>query len=274
MTAQAPRIPTFESLQAPAGWQVIDFISDLHLQAGEPLNFRALQAYLDATPADAVFILGDLFEVWVGDDIAALPGFEQDCAKVLARAAARFPLLFMAGNRDFLVAQTYLHAARMRALQDPTVLTFAGQRYLLTHGDALCLEDVAYQQFRLLVRDPAQQQTFLARSLPDRVALARALRAQSEARKAAGQMEGYGDVDSAAALEWLHAAGANTMIHGHTHRPADHVLPDGVSASAPRVASGAAAMRRIVLSDWDAAATPPRAQVLRATAQGLQRISL
>ena len=119
-----------------------------------------------------------------------------------------------------------------------------------------------------------EQQAFLARSLPERVALARALRAQSEARKAAGTMEGFGDIDSGAAVAWLQAADARTMIHGHTHRPADHDFPTASGAALPGGRTGKPPLRRIVLSDWDAAASPPRAQVLRLTAQGLQRINL
>jgi len=257
-------LPRFTALQAPADWETVDFISDLHLQAGDPLTFRSFQTYLETTEADAVFILGDLFEVWVGDDVASLPGFEKECAATLAQAASHRPVYFMAGNRDFLLGPDYLAASGMRGLEDPTVLTFAQQHWLLTHGDALCLDDVAYQQFRTVVRDPSQQQTFLARSLPERLGLARAIRAQSEARKKAGQMEGAGDVDAGEAIRWLQAAGATTMIHGHTHRPADHDL--GVP--------GASGLSRIVLSDWDGQATPPRAQVLRLTVHGPQRIAL
>ncbi|MBE2263615.1 MAG: UDP-2,3-diacylglucosamine diphosphatase [Burkholderiaceae bacterium] len=257
-------LPRFTSLQAPADWETVDFISDLHLQASEPLTFRTFQTYLETTESDAVFILGDLFEVWIGDDAAALPGFEQECAATLALAASLRPVYFMAGNRDFLLGRDYLAASGMLGLDDPTVLAFAQHRWLLTHGDALCLDDVTYQQFRAVVRDPGQQQTFLARSLPERLGLARAIRAQSEARKKAGQMEGAGDVDTGEAIRWLQAAGATTMIHGHTHRPADHALE----------APGATRFRRVVLSDWDGQAVPPRAQVLRLTARGHQRIDL
>ena len=274
MSGAAPPVARFHEVQAPAGWQTIDFISDLHLQASEPRTVRALQDYLETTTADAVFILGDLFEVWVGDDVAALPGFEQDCAQLLRRAAGRRPLYFMVGNRDFLLDNGFLQASGMQALDDPAVLTFAGERWLLTHGDALCLDDIAYQQFRLLVRNPAEQQAFLARSLPERVALARALRSQSEARKAAGTMEGFGDVDSGAAVAWLQATGARTLIHGHTHRPADHDLPAATTATMTGGPTSTTPLRRIVLSDWDATASPPRAQVLRLTAHGLERINL
>ncbi len=210
------------------------------------------------TPADAVFILGDLFEVWVGDDAAQQPGFLADCAQVLGATSARTALFFMHGNRDFLVGQAFLRERGAALLADPTVLDFAGNRWLLTHGDSLCLGDVDYLQFRDQVRSAQWQQTFLGKPLAEREAIGRALREQSEARKRTG--EPYADVDPQAAIQWLSAAHATAMIHGHTHRPADHVLPGG--------------RPRMVLSDWDAAAKPPRLEVLRLTATGAQRLPL
>ncbi len=253
-----PDLPSFAQLQAPAAWRTIDFISDLHLQATEPATFEAWQRYMAQTPADAVFILGDLFEVWVGDDAAAMPGFAAQCREVLSATARRAAVFFMAGNRDFLVGAQFLASCGARALADPSVLAFDGRRWLLTHGDALCLADTEYMEFRAQVRNAAWQAEFLAKPLAQRQAIARALRQQSEARKRSGVE--YPDVDGAAAQAWLQAAGAQALIHGHTHRPADHRLgPRGW---------------RAVLSDWDAAALPARQQVLRLTAAGLQRIDL
>lgn len=243
-------------LQAPPGWHTADFISDLHLQATEPATFDAWRAYMRATPADALFILGDLFEVWVGDDAATAPGFEAECAAVLKDATDRVPVFFMHGNRDFLVGADLMRMTGVTLLQDPTVLGFAGQRWLLTHGDALCLDDRDYLAFRDQVRAPSWQRDFLARPLAQRKATARQLRDQSEARKSLGLP--YADVDLDASLAWLRVAQANTLIHGHTHRPADHVLPGG--------------RRRVVLSDWDATAAAPRLQVLRVGADGPVRI--
>lgn len=253
-TAALPRIA---ELQAPGAWRTIDFISDLHLQAAEPDTFDAWRRYMGETPADAVFILGDLFEVWVGDELAQEPGFVADCAAVLQAAAGRAAVFFMHGNRDFLVGDGFLRACRTTLLADPTVLGFAGQRWLLTHGDALCLADTEYMRFREQVRNPAWQRDFLARPLPQRQAIARELREQSEARKRSGAE--YPDVDAAATQAWLEAADAQVLIHGHTHKPADHALP--------------AARRRTVLSDWDAGATPARQEVLRLTSAGLQRVA-
>lgn len=255
--ANPTAVPGFAELQAPPAWRTVDFISDLHLQVSEPATFEAWRRYMAQAPADAVFILGDLFEVWVGDDAAGEPGFAADCAAVLHAAAGRRPVFFMHGNRDFLVGEGFLKACRTTLLPDPTVLGFAGRRWLLTHGDALCLADVDYMRFREQVRAPGWQQAFLARPLAQRQAIAREMRDESESRKRSAT--GYSDVDSAAALDWLEAADAQAMIHGHTHRPADHPLGTRV---------------RTVLSDWDAAAHPPRLQALRLTADGVQRVAL
>ena len=252
-----PALPQIAQFQAPAAWSVVDFISDLHLQASEPDTFGAWQRYMTQTPADAVFILGDLFEVWVGDDAAREPGFAADCAAVLQAAAARRPVFFMHGNRDFLVGEAFLKGCGVTLLTDPTVLGFAGQRWLLTHGDALCLADTDYMKFREQVRSGAWQREFLAKPLAQRQAIARDLRAQSESRKRAA-IE-YEDVDGPCASAWLTAADAQVLIHGHTHKPADHQL---------------GAQRRIVLSDWDATAKPPRLEVLRLLPGALERIAL
>jgi UDP-2,3-diacylglucosamine hydrolase len=177
---------------------------------------------------------------------------------VVRDTAARAAVFFMPGNRDFLVGQRFLQSCNATLLPDPTVLGFDGRRWLLTHGDALCLADAEYMQFRSQVREPGWQREFLAKPLAQRHAIASAIRQQSEARKRSGAA--YPDVDGPQALGWLEAADAQALIHGHTHRPADHVL--GTRGW------------RAVLSDWDAAADPPRQQVLRLTAGGLQRINL
>ena len=253
-----PTVPQVAELIAPAAWRTVDFISDLHLHASEPETFAAWQRYLATTPADAVFMLGDLFEVWVGDDAADAPGFEADCLAVLRQAASRIALFFLHGNRDFLVGPQSMRAAGTTLLQDPVALDFLGRRWLLSHGDALCLEDTDYQKFRRQVRSPAWQQQVLAQPLEARLQLARKLRGESEARKRTEVT--FADVDRTATRAWLEAAGARTLVHGHTHRPADHDLGDG--------------LRRIVLSDWDLAAQPPRAEVLRLTATGAERLPI
>jgi UDP-2,3-diacylglucosamine hydrolase len=254
----AAAVPRFEELQAPPGWRTADFISDLHLQSGEAATFEAWRRYMGDTPADAVFILGDLFEAWVGDDMAHEPGFAADCAAVLQATARRRPVFFMHGNRDFLVGSGLIASCGITLLRDPTVLGFAGQRWLLTHGDSLCLADTEYLKFRDEVRAPGWQSEFLAKPLAERKAIGAAMRKQSEDRKQSALP--YADVDADAAAAWLEAADARMLIHGHTHKPADHAL--------------GGQRRRIVLSDWDAAATPPRLQALRLTAAGAQRVAL
>jgi UDP-2,3-diacylglucosamine hydrolase len=251
-------VPPFAQLQAPPEWRTVDFISDLHLQVSEPETFEAWRRYMAETPADAVFILGDLFEVWVGDDAATAPGFAADCAVILQATAARVALFFMRGNRDFLIGDGFLRACQVTPLTDPTALDFGAQRWLLTHGDALCLADAEYMRFRSQVRTPEWQHEFLSRPLAERQAIAADLRERSTARKNSGVE--YADVDSDAARAWLKAADAQVLIHGHTHRPGDHDLgPRG---------------QRVVLSDWDARSHPPRQQVLRLTSRGLRRVAL
>lgn len=244
-------VPRFEELIAPSHWRTVDFISDLHLQLSEPLTVRAWEQYLAQTRADAVFMLGDLFEVWVGDDGPQARDedarFEQHCLQVMQTAGTRMSLYFMHGNRDFLFGSAAAQAAGLHLLDDPTALTFGGQRWLLSHGDALCLDDADYLKFRAQVRAPAWQQAFLAKPLAERRAIARGLRQQSETRKQSGAI--YGDVDTMMTHSWMQAADAATLIHGHTHRPADHALGNG--------------RHRHVLSDWHMDAASSRAGVLR-----------
>lgn len=260
-------------LPAPAHWRSVDFISDLHLQLGEPATFDGFAQWLQgagADRADALFILGDLFEVWVGDDVLHDSSthtasytderrFWRDCADLLRTFSLHTPVYFMPGNRDFLLGPAALARCGMQALADPTVLTLHAKRYLLSHGDALCLDDTDYMRFRAMVRQSVWQADFLARPLEEREAVARELRQQSEARKSAqgSDPDLWADADSTAVRTALRDNRCSTLIHGHTHRPADHDLGDG--------------LQRVVLSDWDLAAQPPRAQVLRLDAQGLQR---
>lgn len=259
MPDQTTTVPRFEELTAPSHWRTVDFISDLHLQASEPATVAAFQHYLQTTPADALFILGDLFEVWVGDDAMDEPGsFEAEGCAALSAASRRLPLYFMHGNRDFLAGPAFLQRTGMAGLADPTVLVFGEQRIVLSHGDLLCLDDVDYQRFRVQARSSAWQQAFLAQPLATRRAQARGIRQESEAKKQSGTI--YADLDGPATLAWLQAAGASTLVHGHTHRPAQHTLAPGLT--------------RVVLSDWDAAALPPRLETLRLSNTVLERIPL
>jgi len=255
----SPTVPRFEELVAPSHWRTVDFLSDLHLQASEPDTLAAWHHSLQTPPADALFILGDLFEVWVGDDALDDPGsFESQACALLQAASRQRALFFLHGNRDFLIGPGFARHTGATLLHDPTVLVWQGQRLLLSHGDALCLDDVDYQRFRVQARSVQWQEHFLAQPLAQRRAQARGIRAESEARKQSGAVDA--DVDGPAAIAWLQAARATTLVHGHTHRPAEHPL--------------ALDVRRVVLSDWDAAAHPPRADVLRLTPQGLERVAI
>jgi len=243
---------------APPAWRRIDFISDLHLSDDTPRTFAAWRDYLLNTRADAVFILGDLFEAWVGDD-ARFDGFEATGTAVLTEAARRRHLAFMVGNRDFLLGAETLDACGVQALSDPTVLCAFEQRALLTHGDAWCIADVAYQRFRAQVRNPAWQAQVLTRPLAERRAIASGMRSESERMLAEHGAADAVDVDRATALEWLRATRSHTLVHGHTHRPATEPLAPGLT--------------RHVLSDWELDhATSARAQVLRWSADGWARL--
>ena len=263
MAASSPRPPALPHIGspatfvAPAHWRAIDLLSDLHLAENTPRGFEAWAAHLRHTDADAVFILGDLFEVWVGDDMAER-GFEARCAEVLRAAAAERTVGFMAGNRDFLVGDALLEASGVIRLADPTVVAAFGERVLLSHGDALCIDDVPYQRYRAVVRRPGLQRAFGALPLAARRAIGSALRRRS-GRREPRERGGFIDVDAAAALGWMRSAETPTLIHGHTHAPASHDLATGAV--------------RHVLSDWELdGSSKPRAEILRWSASGFARI--
>lgn len=254
-----PPFPGAHPLHAPPSWRCIDFISDLHLHEGLPHTTEALSRYLDTTPADAVLILGDLFEAWVGDDMRHEP-HEARCVSMLRQASDRLWVGIMVGNRDFLLGPSLLIEAGAHALPDPTVLQAFGRRALLIHGDELCLSDTSYLAFRAQVRQAAWQRHFLSAPLAARLQQARQMREASQAHQQAGTaQEGYADVDPAAAEDWMQAAGCDLLIHGHTHRPASEPFGFGM---------------RHVLSDWDLDHGSNRAEVLRWQPDGFTRIQL
>lgn len=216
------------------------FLSDLHLDETRPqitALFEALCAG-EARGAEAVYLLGDLFEAFIGDD---------DDGEIAMRVAAAtralresgVPVHFMRGNRDFLVGPDYAAKAGWTLLPDPAVILLDGEPTLLMHGDLLCLDDVAYQGFRKQVRDPAWQQGFLSQPLAARRAFAAQARAASAAAQS-GRDESIGDVTPKEVERVMALHGVRRLIHGHTHRPAMHALtlPDGQQA------------QRIVLGDW------------------------
>jgi UDP-2,3-diacylglucosamine hydrolase len=215
------------------------FISDLHLDESRPQTVELFERFLGevAPNADALYILGDLFESWVGDDGLVLP-LPARIAPRLRSTAARTPTFFMHGNRDFMIAQGFADATGILLLEDPTVLELYGQRTVLLHGDTLCTDDIAYQDFRKQVRDPRWQAAAMARPLAERVEMARGMREQSEDAKL-GKPMAIMDVNAQAVSAAFTAAGAERMIHGHTHRPARHVH-----------AVGGRECVRWVLPDW------------------------
>jgi UDP-2,3-diacylglucosamine hydrolase len=247
-------LPAFFSFQIPTVWRAIDFISDLHLCEALPRTFAAWRTYMRHTSADAVFILGDLFEVWVGDDARFRP-FERQVLDVLAECASHRQVAFMVGNRDFLVGTALLRDGGLMGLPDPTLIGAWGQPILLSHGDALCLSDEPYQAFRREVRSTAWQAAFLARPLAERLRIAAEIRQVSASRKRFDGDSGA-DVDHGAAVHWMHAMGSAEMVHGHTHRPGSDALAPG--------------FKRHVLSDWDLD-QGRRAEVLRLSRGGFER---
>ncbi len=200
------------------------FISDLHLHASRPaineLFFRFLQT--EATEAADLYILGDLFEYWVGDDQLDHDALARQVADGLGKVAdSGVNVWFMHGNRDFLIGARFAAEAGLTILPDPTLITLDKERVLLLHGDTLCTDDVAYQRFRRQARDPKWQSAILAQSYEERVRLASSIRMQSDSEKA-GKAEEIMDVALPTVEQVLREHGYPTIIHGHTHRPARH----------------------------------------------------
>lgn len=242
------------TLQSSKDWRSLEFASDLHLCAEAPRTYVAFERWLTQTQADALFVLGDLFEVWIGDDTADEP-FHRQCLGLLAQASEQRPIYFICGNRDFLLGPAALAMGGLTALDDPCRLEVFGQSLLLSHGDALCTSDTRYQAFRTMVRDARWQQHFLSRPVVERAAVAQRIRSESQGRKAAQpDLSQWPDVDADEARRWLSETQTRTLIHGHTHRPGVVDLGEG--------------MERRVLTDWDFDGMPQRGHVLRLDAQG------
>jgi UDP-2,3-diacylglucosamine hydrolase len=198
------------------------FISDLHLAEDRPATTERFARFVAETvpAADALYVLGDLFEYWVGDDGLEL-AFPARVAGILRAAARAAPTFFMQGNRDFMVASRFCAETGVRMLPDPAVIDLYGERALLMHGDTLCTGDREYLAFRARVRNPAWQAAALARPIEERIAIAVGMRAKSEGEKG-GKGEAIMDVAPEAVEEALAAAKCRLLIHGHTHRPARH----------------------------------------------------
>lgn len=198
------------------------FISDLHLCATRGHSTKLFLRFLDETASGArtLYILGDFFEYWVGDDDLSDP-FNGAIVQAL-RALSHVQVYFMHGNRDFLIGDEFAAAAGLQLLVDPHTTEIHGQRVLLMHGDTLCTDDVEYQRFRVQVRTAKWQQELLAKPLAERKALAESLRRQSETEKQHKSMD-IMDVTTRSVEVELRRHGYPVLIHGHTHRPATHV---------------------------------------------------
>jgi UDP-2,3-diacylglucosamine hydrolase len=230
------------------------FISDLHLDDARPHIVEDFGHFCagEARDADALYVLGDLFEAYIGDDDDA-PLNARVATALHGVADAGVPVHFIVGNRDFLLGQTYARRCGMDILDDGVVVDLHGTPTLILHGDVLCTDDAAYLAFRRQVRDPAWQAAFLARPLAERRAFAAQARDASRAHTSTADMA-IMDVNQAAVETAMRGAGVARMIHGHTHRPAIHDFTlDGKPA------------RRVVLGDWY-----EQGSVLRVTPDGVE----
>jgi UDP-2,3-diacylglucosamine hydrolase len=216
------------------------FISDLHLSAERPAITALFLAFLNerARRAAALYILGDLFVYWIGDDSAAHPDYRPLIAGLQALTAGGVPVHVMHGNRDFLLGPGFERDTGCRLLPDPSVIMLYGEPVLLMHGDTLCTDDVDYLKFRALVRNPQWVQMFLGKTVAERLAVVRDYREMSKTATA-GKKPEIMDVNPAAVDAAMREHGVQHLIHGHTHRPAQHVFElDGRR------------VRRTVLGDW------------------------
>jgi UDP-2,3-diacylglucosamine hydrolase len=200
------------------------FISDLHLCAERPQQLSLFQSFAKKVihSGEALYILGDLFEVWIGDDDLDDPLAQKVVGTLADIAKAGVKTYFMAGNRDFLIGRQFTDAASIALLRDPAMIELYGRKYLLLHGDTLCTRDLTYQGFRRMVRSEKWQADFLAKPIEARRHLAVQMRTQSEEAKGnknRSTMDAVGDTVEAI----LQKTGFPDLIHGHTHRPARHV---------------------------------------------------
>lgn len=220
------------------------FISDLHLQEETPAITRTFLDFLSgqAAGARALYILGDLFEAWVGDDDQT--ELSDSVAQALSALSETGTEIFlMHGNRDFLLGADYAKRCGARLLDDPTVIDCHGHRVALMHGDSLCTRDKEYMQFRAQVRSPEWQQDFLSRSLVERYMIAQQAREQSQAANS-NKTSDIMDVTHSEVIRMLHELDVTTLIHGHTHRPAVHTI------RLEEAIRGESTATRIVLGDW------------------------
>jgi len=236
-------------------------VSDLHLRAERPdltQRFAAFLADTGSAGIEALFILGDLFEYWIGDDDLADPFNARVCRLLRDLADRGMRTFFITGNRDFLIGRAFAAAAGIQLLGETERVGAGGTATLLMHGDTVCTDDLPYQEFRRMVRSPQWQADFLARPLAERRAEVESLRRRS-AEAMQGKTAAIMDANAAAIRSALATHGCSRLIHGHTHRPSHEAI---------QLASGSA--ERWVLSDWDTG----RGDALEIGAAGVRRIDL
>jgi UDP-2,3-diacylglucosamine hydrolase len=247
-------------------------ISELHLPPSMPLTAQRFFDFCEkeAPKVDAVFILGDLFEYWVGDDASTSSPFQQEVQRAIASLSTKVKTFYLHGNRDFLIGQSFLHKSGMTLLADPSAVEIAHQKWVLAHGDALCTADVGYQIFRNWVRKPWIQKIFLALPLNWRKGIAQHLRSNSHAQhqQAHSSMDHQikMDVTREACAAVLRDQSGYQLIHGHTHLPRHH-----------EESLGAQTWQRWVLSDWDLdhpESLRPRASALLIDSNGIRYLDL
>ena len=233
------------------------FIADIHLCAQEPAITAGFLRFLreDAPQADALYILGDLFEAWIGDDDPE-PLHAQIAAALNQLHQQGVPCFFIHGNRDFLLGRRFARDSLMTLLPEKKVLELYGRRVLILHGDTLCTDDVSYQNFRNKVHNPLIQKLFLMLPLKWRLGIAAKMRANSKASNQ-GKSLAIMDVNPQAVVSEMQAAGVEWMIHGHTHRPAVHDVPLGEKTG-----------HRVVLGAWH-----EEGSMVKVTAENVELIS-
>jgi len=232
------------------------FISDLHLSPADPATARAFADFLagPARQAQTLYILGDLLEYWVGDDQLADPFYAEQCRHLAALASCGVAIYFMAGNRDFLCRQNFAQACHLGIIEDPTLIQLQEESILLSHGDIFCTHDLAYQRYRRLVHNKTIQWLWLHLPRWVRRWQARRMRDRSQ-NQTRRKPEDWTDVDPQAIELTLQQSGAMRLIHGHTHRPAQHLHRNGI---------------RHVLPDWHNG----QGGYLQADAQGWRMLAL
>ncbi|OJI05710.1 UDP-2,3-diacylglucosamine diphosphatase [Polynucleobacter sp. MWH-Adler-W8] len=247
-------------------------ISDLHLTLSMPLTAQRFFDFCekDAPKVEAVFILGDLFEYWVGDDASASSPFQQEVQRAIANLSTKVKTYYIHGNRDFLIGKSFIKKTGMTLLPDPSVVELASHKWVLAHGDALCTADLGYQVFRSWVRKPWVQKLFLTLPLNWRKGVAQHLRSnshsqyQTQHRSAASQLRM--DVTREACAAVMKDQSGDRLIHGHTHLPAHH-----------KESMDTQAWQRWVLSDWDLdhpESLHPRASALLIDSAGARYLDL